>query len=1141
MSPASPDPNRTVAGDFSAAALDPTDGVPTLPGAGDEVLAAEGPRPGVPGYQLLAVLGRGGMGVVYKARQVGLNRLVALKMILGGAHAAPEDMVRFLAEAEAVAQLQHTNIVQIYQVGKQGDLPFFSLEYVEGGTLAERLAGVPQQPNDAARLVECLARAMHFAHQKGIVHRDLKPANILLASGGCEPPDSAVKSGGSHPPLALCVPKITDFGLAKRVEGDHGLTRTGAVMGTPSYMAPEQAQGVKDVGPAADVYALGAVLYEMLTGRPPFRALTALDTVLQVLSSEPVPPTRLQPGVPRDLETVCLKCLQKDPNKRYASADELADDLQRFLTDRPVLARRTGTLERCRRWCRRNPMVASMTAALALLLLLLALGASVAALWLHRERDAALDSLKRAEDAERRRTEQLATSYLEQARARRFSRQAGQRFQSLTALTEAVAIVRGMSLDERERDVRLSELRNEAIACLTLTDLRPQRRLQDVFIETHGTGFQKAVAFTPKWDAYARARSGAPSASAAAWTTTAKWYACRATAPRRTSSRSARTAAICSASISRGTDPSSMSCGIGATRRRVMRQACELTVCPTIDFAFMPDGREVILGGRNDGSLGCYDLSTAKAVRRLAPGRSPPWLVALHPDGRLAHACGNEVIVCDSRTEAVLALPGGRRPIRGRWPGTAATTCWQPAAAFGFTSGTPPPAVRAEYWKATRPPWSSSPSTRRGRCWPPLLGTAARACRAPATGKELLHVPGDFLEFSPDGQRFAYVKGRELGIWQVADAGACRLLAQPGGVSRTHFSPDGRLLASAAQDDTYLWDVRSGRQLGRLRLGGSRGRVPPLGRQPVCRGGFRAVPLAAATRRNGKRPLASGIQHEDPAAAGLLPERGLPRRQRGQTGGGGFPAGSAGRGSQAPDVPRHNRTSAGQIHQPEPDGRWLATSTFKGTDVKVWDLASKDLRKPAVSFRAGDRANAFFSRDGRWLVVDEPVQTVRFFYHVGSWKLARQEAIAPGDLGRMGFHGGQSGDGHDGPRRASGAAFRAGHGKGLGHAAIAPEPAPGALDFQPRWLQPGCVRGPLHPALGSASAAPPPGGNGPGLVHRPPPAGTAGHDRAAGADHQGGTRPARSVSRGCRGCPAADVPAAQGPTRRRQPLGATVR
>jgi WD40 repeat protein/tRNA A-37 threonylcarbamoyl transferase component Bud32 len=313
-------------------------------------ITAGGPgRPTVAGYEILAELGRGGMGVVYKARQTKLNRLVALKMILSGAHARPEDLARFSAEAEAVAGLRHPHIVQIYDVGEQGGLPFFSLEFVEGGTLADRLDGTPWEAPRAAQMVELLARAMHAAHTAGVIHRDLKPANVLLTADG--------------------TPKVTDFGLAKRLDGAGSQTRTGTIMGTPSYMAPEQAGGrTHDLGPATDVYALGAVLYELLTGRPPFRAATDLDTVLQVINREPVPPAQLNAKVPRDLETVCLKCLHKDPARRYASALELADDLRHFLNHEPIRARPVGRVERFGRWCRRNPVVASLAAAVAVAL-----------------------------------------------------------------------------------------------------------------------------------------------------------------------------------------------------------------------------------------------------------------------------------------------------------------------------------------------------------------------------------------------------------------------------------------------------------------------------------------------------------------------------------------------------------------------------------------------------------------------------------------------------------------------------------------------------------------------------------------------------------------------------------------------------
>jgi WD40 repeat protein len=294
-----------------------------------------GGPPVVPGYEILGELGRGGMGVVYKARHVVLRRVVALKMILAGGHADAADRARFRGEAEAVARLQHPNIVQIHEVGEVGGLPYFSLEFCSGGSLADRLDGTPLSPGQAAQLIATLARAMQAAHEARVVHRDLKPANVLLAADG--------------------TPKVTDFGLAKRLDGVVGHTASGAIMGTPSYMAPEQAAGKsKRVGPAADVYALGAILYELLTGRPPFNATTPLDTLLQVLTEEPVPPRQLEPKLPRDLATICLKCLQKEPGKRYASAEALAEDLRRFLATEPVLARPVGGFERGWRWVKRR-------------------------------------------------------------------------------------------------------------------------------------------------------------------------------------------------------------------------------------------------------------------------------------------------------------------------------------------------------------------------------------------------------------------------------------------------------------------------------------------------------------------------------------------------------------------------------------------------------------------------------------------------------------------------------------------------------------------------------------------------------------------------------------------------------------------
>jgi formylglycine-generating enzyme required for sulfatase activity len=271
-------------------------------------------------------------------------------MILAGSHAGAADLARFQTEAEAIARLRHSNIVQVYEVGEHEGKPYFSLEFCGGGSLEKKLDGTPQPPGEAAALVETLARAMQAAHEKGVIHRDLKPANVLLAGDG--------------------TPKVTDFGLAKKLD-EAGQTASGAVMGTPSYMAPEQAEG-RAVGPLADVYALGAILYECLTGRPPFKAATALDTMMQVMSDEPVPPSRLAGKLPADLETISLKCLSKEPARRYASAEELANDLRRFQAGEPIRARPVGAAERAWKWARRRPALAALLGVVLLALMSLA-------------------------------------------------------------------------------------------------------------------------------------------------------------------------------------------------------------------------------------------------------------------------------------------------------------------------------------------------------------------------------------------------------------------------------------------------------------------------------------------------------------------------------------------------------------------------------------------------------------------------------------------------------------------------------------------------------------------------------------------------------------------------------------------------
>jgi len=317
----------------------------------------------IPGYEILAELGRGGMGVVYKARDQKLNRMVALKMILSGGHASESDLARFMTEAQAVAALHHPNIVQIYEVGQHNGLRFFTMEFVEAGSLANKVHDNPLPPKEAAAVVSQLADGIACAHGKGVVHRDLKPENVLLAAGSA--------SDTATPRRTDYVPKITDFGLAKRFNpaepGSHptGLTLTGEIIGTPGYMAPEQARGApKEIGPLTDVYSLGAILYRLLTGRPPFQAPLPWEAIEQLLRDDPVAPSSLVPRIPKDLETITLKCLRREQGERYQSAKTVADDLGRFLSGEPILARPVGRIERSVKWARRHPTFAAFVTAL---------------------------------------------------------------------------------------------------------------------------------------------------------------------------------------------------------------------------------------------------------------------------------------------------------------------------------------------------------------------------------------------------------------------------------------------------------------------------------------------------------------------------------------------------------------------------------------------------------------------------------------------------------------------------------------------------------------------------------------------------------------------------------------------------------
>ena len=384
-------------------------------------------------YELVQELARGGMGVVFKARQAGLNRIVALKMILSGQLAGESEVQRFQAEAEAAAGLDHPGIVPIYEVGQIDGQHFFSMGLVEGPSLSQRITERPLAAREASEIIVKVADAVGYAHRQGVIHRDLKPANVLLDKND--------------------EPRVTDFGLAKRIASDSNLTTTGQVLGTPNYMPPEQATGhLQDVGPRSDVYALGGVLYAAITGRPPFSADNAVATIKQVIEREPVAPRQLNSAIPRDLETITLKCLQKDPNKRYESAQELADDLRRHLSHKPIQARPVSSVERVVRWSKRQPVVAGLVVTLALSIVT---GFAVSLYY-------AIEASDRAADAERY-AEQSEINYLQakqnEERARENEAAANR---NAKAATESERRAKEAALAAKEAEARETKRRLEA-------------------------------------------------------------------------------------------------------------------------------------------------------------------------------------------------------------------------------------------------------------------------------------------------------------------------------------------------------------------------------------------------------------------------------------------------------------------------------------------------------------------------------------------------------------------------------------------------------------------------------------------------------------------------------------------------------
>jgi WD40 repeat protein/serine/threonine protein kinase len=720
------------------------------------------PVPCIPGYLIIEELGRGGMGIVYLARQQRLGRTVALKMIQAADQGSPEAVARSLAEARLIARLKHPHIVEIYQVGDHDGRPYLELEHVEGGSLAGRL-GSPWPARAASELVRAIATGIGAAHRLGIVHRDLKPSNILLTADG--------------------TPKITDFGLAKGIGQETGLTRSDAIIGTPAYMAPEQARGQgRHAGPAADIHALGAILYELLTGLPPFRAATALETLERVRSAEAVSPRRLEPKLPRDLETICLRCLEKEPHKRFATAEELADELGRFLDGRPIRSRPIGRGTRVLRWCLRNKAVA-LASGLASLALATTIAVSLifgVASYRSSQR------LRVTLDESRRLSASLAQdrgqALCELGDVSRGVLWLGRSLE-LASLVDAPELRRSIrsSLDAWSHEVHplRAFLAHEAdvSASAPSRDGALARHFLDIDVDEHRVRAVSAIALSPDGTV---AATGASDGSVRLWDmATARLVGSLPPHP-----GPVRLVAF------RGDGGAVLSVGGDGEALIRPRDGPDRSRPPVrlehpggaLVAAFRPDGRAVLTAGR-DGTARVWDAATGQQLGPRLDHGAPILVAAFSPDGRTALTGGDDrrVRLWDPATgRSVWTASDHRGPLQ--------------ALAFSPDGGTIASGCAAGLAVLRDP--------RTGR-----------ARGAPLSHSSTVHV----VTFSPDGALLLTAsRDWSARLWKVAtgeQAGRARGHLAP--VESAVFSPDGRLVLTGSRDGTArLWEADAFRPVG---------------------------------------------------------------------------------------------------------------------------------------------------------------------------------------------------------------------------------------------------------------------------------------------------------------------------------------
>ena len=872
--------------------------------------------PSIPGFEIRSELGRGGMGVVYKARQIRLNRLCALKMLLLGEHTGAESRARFLAEAETIAKLRHPNVVQIYGLGDHNGMPYFEMEYIEGDSLARRLDGTPWAPGPAARMVAVLARAIGDAHRLGIVHRDLKPANVLLVDAD--------------------TPKIVDFGLAKTLEADSNLTQSGVFVGTPSYAAPEQVEGLtKTVGPAADIYALGALFYHMLTGRPPFQAATVLQTLEQVKTAEPVPPSRLQPGLSRDAETICLKCLEKDPQRRYADAAALAEDLDRFLAGRPILARPIGAAERLRKWIRRRPAVALLSAAVVAVTVL----GFILVSWQWRRAEA-----KAAAEA-------AANMRAQQASLVAFEKQAQLTFHQALALCDQGEVGRGLLWLARSLELA-TEARSEGLdrpIRINLADWASQLSRPRRLPPMRHSGPILGLAFRRGGRALV---SVGKDGVARIWDTTAG----NEVEPPLELQGDLSDARLERAQF--GPGESGLLGAVDHKGRATVwdvnhrRPLASPAACPhwhRIRDIVFPDPQSLITCD-SDGMVRWWDTTTR---RPLEVGGSPEqrrrgnttW--ALSSDGRTLVTGGQDRRVLrwdvatrrplgpelhlDTPVEAIALTPDGRKVITGRRAGRL--HIWDAETERGFDL---PPQGTEVTCLAVSPDGRVFASGTEGgviRLWDTsLLGPIGQTCKLAGAVTA--------LAFDPDGRVLA-IGGDDgtIRLWEVPHQKALGFpLRVNHPVQTVTFGEDGRRLLIGTTEGARWWDLT-----GRMVCESDQGRDDRLHDGPSSRVEATAVSPDGRTLATARSEAAEGrtrgwVELRDAATGKSL--------------------------RQTPDQPH---ALSGVVYSP--DSKWLLTWGPGPRTAGLWDVATLRDSRPLFRSLESPIHQAVFSRDGRILLL----------------------------------------------------------------------------------------------------------------------------------------------------------------------------